>query len=140
MNYLTSRRLSTAKIAKKRRRAWNKNSEKSTAVSEIFGRYNPASPETLMRKHQHAVKLAFFKRISPFLLLGFFLVGLFPYLLVTGLGSIHSTLFLIFLFLFLETNVLFTDFVLWNYFEGKKIFRIWLIEVPLTVLIIHFLI
>jgi len=142
MNFLTSRsRLTTVKIAKKRRRSLlRKNNEKRLTVSEIFGRYNPSSPETLLRKNNHAAKFSFLKRISPFLLLGFFLIGLFPYLLVTGFAPVHSTLLLVFLFMFLETNVLFTDFALWNYFGGKKIFKIWLIEAPLTVLIIHFLV
>jgi hypothetical protein len=142
MNFLTSRsRLTTVKIARKRRKAsLKKNVEKRLTVSEIFGRYNPSSPETLLRKNNNAAKFSFLKRISPFLLLGFFLIGLFPYFLVTGFAPVHSTLLLIFLFMFLEANLLFTDFALWNYFGRKKIFKIWLIEVPLTVLIILFLI
>ncbi len=80
------------------------------------------------------------KRISPFLLLDFFLAGLFPYMMITGRGFTHNEWLLVFLFIFIEVNVLFIDFALWNYFEGKKIFRIWLMEIPLTFLIIHFLI
>ena len=80
------------------------------------------------------------KRISPFLILGFFLVGLLPYMFLTGNGTIHNTFLLLFVFLFLEINVLYADFALWNFFEGKKIFRIWLIEVPLALLIVYFLI
>lgn len=142
MNFLTSRsRLTNVKIAKKRRKTLQKkNNEKRPTLSEIFASYNTSSPEALLRKNNQAIKFSFLKRISPFLLLAFFLIGLFPYLLVTGLGPVHSTLLLVFLFMFLETNVLFTDFALWNYFGGKKIFKIWLIEAPLTILIIHFLI
>jgi hypothetical protein len=80
------------------------------------------------------------KRISPFFILGFFLVGLFPYMFLTGSGTIHNPFLLLFAFLFFEINVLYADFALWNYFEGKKIFRIWLIEVPLALLIVYFLI
>ena len=86
------------------------------------------------------MRLWFFKRISPFLLLELFLAGLFPYMMVTRRSSIHNEWLLLFLFIFIEVNVLFIDFAIWNYFKGKKIFRIWLIEVPLTFLIIHFLI
>ena len=85
-------------------------------------------------------KMLSLKRVSPFLLLGFFLVGLLPYMFITGAGTIHSTLLLLFVFAFLEINLLVFDFAIWNYFEGKKIFRIWLIEAPLTILVIHFLI
>lgn len=80
------------------------------------------------------------KRVSPFLLLGFFLMGLFPYMFITGEGAIHNTLLLLVAFLFLEINLVVFDFAIWNYFEGKRIFRIWLIEVPLTLLVIHLLI
>lgn len=80
------------------------------------------------------------KRVSPFLVFGFFLVGLFPYMFITGIGTIHSTLFLLLIFAFLEVNLLVFDFAIWNYFKGKKIFRVWLIEVPLTLLVIHLLV
>ena len=81
----------------------------------------------------------FLRRLSPFLLLGFFLMGLFPYMFITGTGSIRNPLLLIFAFIFLEVNILYIDFVLWYYFKGKKIYRIWLIEIPLTLLVLYLL-
>ena len=80
------------------------------------------------------------KRVSPFLVLGFFLVGLFPYMFITGIGTIHSTLFLLLVFVFLDVNLFVFDFAIWNYFKGKKIFRVWLIEVPLTLWVSHLLV
>ena len=82
----------------------------------------------------------FLRRLSPFLLLGFFLMGLFPYMFITGTGSIHNPLLLIFAFIFLEVNILYIDFVLWYYFKGKKIYKIWLIEIPFTLLVLYLLI
>lgn len=80
------------------------------------------------------------RRLSPFLLLGFFLMGLFPYMFITGTGSIDNPLLLIFAFIFLEVNILYIDFVLWYYFKGKKIYKIWLIEIPFTLLVLWLLI
>jgi hypothetical protein len=91
-------------------------------------------------KNKNRNKFDSLKRVSPFLLLGFFLVGLFPYMFITGLGAIHSAILLLLVFAFLETNLLVFDFAIWNYFQGKKVFRIWLIEIPLTILVIHLLI
>jgi len=42
--------------------------------------------------------------------------------------SIYNNGLLCFSFVSAEVNLLFIDFALWNYYEGKKIFRIWLIE------------
>jgi hypothetical protein len=105
-----------------------------------IGKNHSHSSEISMKKKSAAKRHRLLKRISPFLILGFFLVGLFPYMFITGTGSIHSVWLLLFAFIFLEVNILYADFALWNYFEGKKIFKIWMIEVPLTFLIIHFLI
>jgi len=98
------------------------------------------SQDILRKQKKSGLVRQLLKRISPFLLLDFFLAGLFPYMMITGRGFTHNEWVLVFLFIFIEVNVLFIDFALWNYFEGKKIFRIWLMEIPLTFLIIHFLI
>jgi len=106
-------------------------------ASELF---NHNLSEILSKKKTSAKRFKLLKRISPFLILGFFLVGLFLYMFITGTGSIHSEWLLLFAFIFLEVNILYADFALWNYFEGKKIFKIWLIEIPVAFLILHFLI
>ena len=93
----------------------------------------------LMKKYL-TMKSRFLKRLSPFLLLVPFLLALFPYLLITGTSAIQSTWLLLFLFPFTIINVLFIDFSLWNFFEGKKRFFIWLIELTLSFVIVYFLI
>lgn len=112
---------------------------KTNKIERFYSTGNILSEETLFAGYKKGSRLQVMKRISPFLILGFFLVGLFPYMLITGEGAVHSTLLLIFLFIFLETNVLFADFALWNFFGGKKVLKIWLIEIPITFLIVHFL-
>jgi hypothetical protein len=118
----------------------NKTTTHKSSPSKFFEQKDFTTPETLPAKKKLGVQLRFLKRVSPFLMLEFFLLVLFPYMMITGAGLIHDKWLLLFLFIFMEINILFTDFALWNYFKGKKVFRIWLIEVPLTFLILHFLI
>jgi hypothetical protein len=118
----------------------NKTTTRESSSPKVFEQKDFTIPETLPTKKKSGGRLLFLKRVSPFLMLEFFLLVLFPYMIITGEGLIHNKWLLLFLFVFIEVNVLFTDFVLWNYFKGKKIIRIWLIELPLTFLIIHFLI
>src|SRR5690349_20174846 len=111
-----------------------KNKTKSQESASIsFEQKDFTISEILPTKKKSNVR--FLKRVSPFLLLEVFLLALCPYLIITGKGSVHSVWLLLFLFVFIEVNVMFTDFALWNYFNGKKIIRIWLIEVPLAFLI-----
>jgi len=118
----------------------NKTTTRQSSSPKVFQQKDFTTPETLPTKKKSGGRLRFLKRVSPFLMLEFFLLVLFPYMIITGEGLIHNKWLLLFLFVFIEVNALFTDFALWNYFKGKKIIRIWLIEVPLTFLIIHFLI
>ena len=67
-----------------------------------------------------------FKRLSPFLLVALLMPAAVIYLFV--MKSVNNGLLLCFSFVGLEINILFIDFALWNYYEGKKILRIWLIE------------
>lgn len=85
-------------------------------------------------------KNSFVRRISPFVLLFAFLLVAAPYTMITHKQPIQNEWLAAFVFLFTMVNVLFADFALWNYFRGKRIFRIWVIEMALSVLIIHFLI
>jgi hypothetical protein len=81
----------------------------------------------------------FFKRLSPFLLLAAFLILLFPYMCITDIGNIKSMWLKLILFPVILINVLFADFAIWNYFQGKKRLQIWLIEFFLSVLILYLL-
>ncbi len=58
---------------------------------------------------------------------------------LTGKGFIQSGWFLIALFPFTITNILIIDFALWNYFAGKKVLLIWLIEFTLSLFIVYLL-
>ncbi|MEP6512648.1 MAG: hypothetical protein ABJA79_02180 [Parafilimonas sp.] len=80
------------------------------------------------------------KRISPFFLLAIFFLFLFPYMFITGTGNIENIYVKIILFPFLFANVLFADFVIWNYFERKNIVRIWVIELCVSGLLIYLLV
>src|SRR5438045_2253421 len=99
---------------------------KTNESTKLFEQKDLAIQKTVSAKKK--LGLRFLKRVSPFLLLEFFLLGLFPYMMITGQGLIHNNWLLLSLFVFVEINVMFTDFALWNYFSGKKIIRIWLIE------------
>jgi hypothetical protein len=84
------------------------------------------------------VKFKPIKRVTPFLLFEFILPVILIYLISTGKEV--NILFQLGLFLFLEINIMFLDFAVWNYFEGKKQTRIWLIEAPLVFLILSFIV
>jgi hypothetical protein len=85
-------------------------------------------------------KLRYLKRVSPFLLLAIFLLFFLPYVLITGNGAIQSIGLNVILFTFILINVLFIDFALWNYFSGKKILLIWIIESILSFVVLYLLI
>ncbi len=99
-------------------------------------------PEFLLRKNHSTHKKnstkhwVILKRLSPFLLVAFLLPVAVIYLFATE--SINNRLLLCFLLVYLEINILFSDFVLWNYFEGKKILRIWLIETFFVFIAVYF--
>src|SRR5690242_2223966 len=95
------------------------------------GSTSPALPIRKLR-----VKLRVLKRLSPFLLTALFLPVLIIYWLVVG--SVNRWL-LCFLFVATEINLFYIDVVLWKYFEGKKIFVIWSIEMLLVIITVYFL-
>ena len=80
------------------------------------------------------------KRFSPFLILFCALLVLFPYMMITGAGSVKNFWILLFLFPFTEVNLFYLDFALWRYFSKKKILPIWIIELVFSVLIVKLLI
>ncbi|HEY6978443.1 MAG TPA: hypothetical protein VH396_19225 [Chitinophagaceae bacterium] len=82
------------------------------------------------------LKLRILKRLSPFLLTALFLPVLCVYWLITG-DDISKWL-LCALFVITEINLFYIDIVLWKYFEGKKIARIWMIEVSVGLVTAYF--
>lgn len=76
------------------------------------------------------------KRVSPLLVFALVLPAFFVYQLFIITTTIHNLSLQLLLFIFLEANVVFADFMLWNYFRGRKKFRIWLIEIALILLIL----
>ena len=121
-----------------------KESGKNKSVSPDQ-RYDAPDLHELMQKQKRLIRqkkmhkgLSIIKRTSPFLLVALFLPISFVYFFVTE--SITNRLLLCFLFTCTEINILFIDFALWNYYEGKKILRIWLIEMFLVFLAGYFLI
>jgi len=103
-------------------------------TQKFLSQINPVDFSSLKKT---PVKFKLIKRLSPFLLFEFILPVVFIYLMSTGKDV--NILFQLVVFLFLEINMMVFDFAFWNYFEGKKQTRIWLIEAPLVFLIFYFL-
>lgn len=79
------------------------------------------------------------RRLSPFHLLVLALVALFMYNNITNNNSIiiKYTWLQIFLYAFIIVNVIFADFALWNYLEGKRKLLIWVSELVASSLILY---
>ena len=105
---------------------------------ESFYKSYPASNFQLEK--ESVKKSSFLKRATPFLILEIFLVGFFPYMFLTGKVILQSVLLTALLFPFTIINLLLLDFAFCNYFEGKKIFRIWFIESFLSFALVYLLI
>ena len=103
-----------------------------TDPPEFLLQQKNVATERKAHKRSHIIK-----RTSPFLLVALFLPVAFIFLFVTH-GTINKLL-LFFLFTCLEINILFVDFALWNYYEGKKVLRIWLIEMFLILISVYFI-
>lgn len=97
----------------------------------------PFPDSSVVRKSTSSYK--FLKRLSPFLVTAILLPFLIVYTTVRGIHFYEYILWQIFIFIFLELNMLLFDFALWNYFEGKKIARIWIIELICESALIYFL-
>lgn len=97
----------------------------------------PFSDSSLAKEYRRSL---FLKRISPFLLSA----GVFPiftiYALIAGIHILGNTWLQLFVFTGIEVYLLFFDFVLWNYFEGKKILLIWSIELSVLLAAIFFIV
>jgi len=77
-----------------------------------------------------------YRRLSPFLLFALVLLLQFLILILTGKEEDWLEIWWL---LVAIINLLFLDFVLWNYFEGKQKWRIWIIEFIASGLIIYLL-
>jgi hypothetical protein len=77
---------------------------------------HPASQKNIHKRY-HVIK-----RMSPLLSTAVLLPVAFISLFIVRETS--NKLLSCFLFICMEINILFTDFALWNYYEGKKILRI----------------
>jgi hypothetical protein len=76
-------------------------------------------------------------RLSPFLVIVFFLPLMFMYSFFIIHGFFYKTL-LFFLFLFVEGNLFYLDVALWKYYRGRRKIRIWLIELVCISLVVFF--
>ena len=107
---------------------YHKTRETSSKQRRALQRINPKplSDSILMKKNNST--FPFIKRLSPFLISALLLPLLTLYILIAGVPIYNSVWIILFAFLFTETYLLFLDFVIWNYYAGKKKTQIWIIE------------
>ena len=98
----------------------------------------PFSDLLLMKKNK-AVP-GFIKRLSPFLISAILLPPFALYTFVAGVHLFSNMWLQLFVLTGIEVYLLFIDFALWNYFEGKKKLRIWIIEIALEAIVIKLLV
>ncbi|MBG9376793.1 hypothetical protein I5907_11130 [Panacibacter sp. DH6] len=67
-------------------------------------------------------------RLSPFLIIALILPFICVGFYIWRIQFFSSLLLQALFFILIESYLLFVDFILWNYFEGKRKLRIWLIE------------
>jgi hypothetical protein len=82
-------------------------------------------------------KISFLKRVSPFFIVAACLPVLYIYALI---NNVHNSVFLFFLLLFAEANILTIDFAIWNYHKGNKIVRVWMIEMIVVLSALYFIV
>lgn len=98
------------------------------------------SGKLLIRKNGLKIKFDLFKRLSPFLLMVPLLLFLFPYMFITGVGTIHTKWILAVIFPIVILNILFFDFAIWNWFAGKKRGIIWALELVGSFILLYLLV
>lgn len=96
----------------------------------------PDFPARLKRVWKYKI----IRRLTPFLILSVVLLFLFAWTYISGYESVQGIWQKILLFCFLQANMLYADFALWNYFKGRQLFRIWFIEGAVSQFIIYLLI
>jgi hypothetical protein len=82
-------------------------------------------------------RFRFTKRLSPFLLSAMLLPFFAMYAMIAGIHIVNNPWLQLFILTGIEVYLLFFDFALWNYFEGKKIARIWVIELVCETTLIY---
>jgi hypothetical protein len=97
----------------------------------------PFSDSSVVKKSSSNNK--FLKRLSPFLVTAILFPFIIFYTTITGIHFYGNMLWQIFIFIFFELNIILFDFALWNYFEGKKVVRIWIFELTFESVLIYFL-
>jgi len=85
------------------------------------------------------MKILFTINLPPFILLGLLFIILFPYVLVTGEGSIQNPWLQVLAYPALVSNILLSHLILQKYLGRKKIFITWAIELFVSALIIYLL-
>jgi hypothetical protein len=85
-------------------------------------------------------KFDYLKRLSPFFMLAIILPFSLLWLTITTDYLAINKFAIGSLLLFAEINLLFTDFVLWNYFEGKRRLIIWIIELCCILVFVEYFI
>jgi hypothetical protein len=101
-------------------------------------------PESLLSQKRFQTKkisgkFQITKRLSPFLIAAIFLPVLIIYSIISTTGNSVDIWFLLFLFVFTQVNLLMMDFAIWNYYNGKKRFKIWVIESCIILITLYFI-
>ena len=71
---------------------------------------------------------ALLHRLSPFLVMALVIPVFAVFISFSGIQFFATFWLQIVFFILIESYLLFIDFILWNYFEGIRKLRIWLIE------------
>jgi hypothetical protein len=97
-----------------------------------------SNPSYTLKKNRRSFrrKPISIRRLSPFLLVAIFLVFNFFYMLAANTGTTTKIIAIP----FVTANIAFTDFALWNYFEGKKKGVIWALEGLISTIIVYWVI
>ena len=106
----------------------HKTRETSSKQKRAMQHINPKPFSDFLPAKKNKATPGFIKRLSPFLVSALLLPLLTLYSIIAGVHIFNSIWVVLLAFLFTETYLLFLDFVIWNYYEGKKKLRIWIIE------------
>lgn len=94
----------------------------------------PSSDSSLMKKN---ATNNFVKRLSPFLITVILLPFIAVYAVMENVHFFEHMWLQLIVFGFIEFNLLLLDYALWNYFNGKKVAGIWVIELMFESLLFY---
>lgn len=100
--------------------------------------FNPKPFSAYLIKDKKKPQLLF-RRLSPFLISAMLLPALTAYMFFAGIHIFGNAWLQLFLLTGMEVYLLFLDFVLWNYYSGKNIARIWAIELVTESALLYFI-